>query len=385
MNTQSKGRFFTKKTFFAILFLVIIAIFVYFFYSSFFKTKKAPPEIVQTVVTAKVAQQDYPVIIETSGNIVATNIVDIRPQVSNVVAKIHIKDGQDVKQGDLLFTLDDRADKANYEKFKALAEDAERQYNRAVELSKQNFISQASLDTAMANANSARAAANSAQVALSYDYIRSPISGRAGVINVFPGTLVSSSNVVSTSSSATSTSTQGAMVTISQLNPINVQFTVPESFMASLIAAQKTMGGITVNVNLDSGVSKNGKVFVIDNQIDPAIGSFRVKAALDNSDFSLAPGQFVHVNLQTQILKNALVVPSQSIISNTQGDLIYTVDADNKTVLNKVKVITQGSGQAVITGLKVDDRIVVEGKQNIRPGLKVVEGSARKTTEEVKQ
>ena len=311
--------------------------------------------------------------------------MDIRPQVSNVVAKIHIKDGQDVKQGDLLFTLDDRADKANYEKFKALAEDAERQYNRAVELSKQNFISQASLDTAMANANSARAAANSAQVALSYDYIRSPISGRAGVINVFPGTLVSSSNVVSTSSSATSTSTQGAMVTISQLNPINVQFTVPESFMASLIAAQKTMGGITVNVNLDSGVSKNGKVFVIDNQIDPAIGSFRVKAALDNSDFSLAPGQFVHVNLQTQILKNALVVPSQSIISNTQGDLIYTVDADNKTVLNKVKVITQGSGQAVITGLKVDDRIVVEGKQNIRPGLKVVEGSARKTTEEVKQ
>jgi len=385
MNTQSKGRFSNKKFLYTIITLVIIAIFVYFFYSSFFKTKKTPPEIVQTVVTAKVAQQDYPVIIETSGNIVATNIVDIRPQVSNVVAKIHIKDGQDVKQGDLLFTLDDRADKANYEKFKALAEDAERQYNRAVELAKQNFISQASLDTAMANANSARAAANSAQVALSYDYILSPISGRAGVINVFLGTLVSSSNVVSTSSSATSTSTQGAMVTISQLNPINVQFTVPESYMASLITAQKTVGGIIVNVNLDNGASKKGKVFVIDNQIDPAIGSFRVKATLDNSDFSLAPGQFVHVNLQTQIIKDALVVPSQSIISNTQGDLIYTVDADNKTILNKVKVITQSSGQAVITGLKVDDRIVVEGKQNIRQGLKVVEGSARKTTEEVKQ
>jgi len=175
------------------------------------------------------------------------------------------------------------------------------------------------------------------------------------------------------------------MVTISQLNPINVQFTVPESYMASLITAQKTVGGIIVNVNLDNGASKKGKVFVIDNQIDPAIGSFRVKATLDNSDFSLAPGQFVHVNLQTQIIKDALVVPSQSIISNTQGDLIYTVDADNKTILNKVKVITQSSGQAVITGLKVDDRIVVEGKQNIRQGLKVVEGSARKTTEEVKQ
>ena len=384
MNTQSKGRFFTKKTFFAILFLAIIAISAYFFYPLFFKEKKAPPEVVQTVVTTKVAKKDFPVIIETSGNIVATNIVDIRPQVSNVVAKIHIKDGQFVNQGDLLFTLDDRADKANYEKFKALAEDAERQYNRAVELAKQNFISQASLDTAMANANSARAAANSAQVTLSYDYIKSPISGRAGVINVYPGTLVSPSNVVSTASSPTSTTTQGSMVTISQLNPINVQFTIPEIYMSSLVAAQKSKDGLVVDVEIGNSAKKQGKVYVVDNQIDPATGSFRVKASLDNSDGSLAPGRFVKVNLQTQILKDALVVPSQSVISNTQGDIIYTVDEDNKAVLNKIKLQQQSNGEAVITGLKEGDRIVVEGKQNIRPGLKVVEGSARKSTEEVK-
>ena len=314
----------------------------------------------------------------------ATNIVDIRPQVSNVVAKIHIKDGQFVNQGDLLFTLDDRADKANYEKFKALAEDAERQYNRAVELAKQNFISQASLDTAMANANSARAAANSAQVTLSYDYIKSPISGRAGVINVYPGTLVSPSNVVSTASSPTSTTTQGSMVTISQLNPINVQFTIPEIYMSSLVAAQKSKDGLVVDVEIGNSAKKQGKVYVVDNQIDPATGSFRVKASLDNSDGSLAPGRFVKVNLQTQILKDALVVPSQSVISNTQGDIIYTVDEDNKAVLNKIKLQQQSNGEAVITGLKEGDRIVVEGKQNIRPGLKVVEGSARKSTEEVK-
>jgi len=382
MNTPATGRFSLNKAIFFLIGLALIAALAYFLYSSFVIPKKKPPEVVQTVVTTKAVQQDFPVIIETSGNIVATNMVDIRPQVANVIAQIHIKDGQDIQKGDLLFTLDDRADKANYEKFKALAEDAERQYQRSLELAKQNFISKASVETAMANANSARSAANSAQVTLSYDYIRSPISGRAGVINVFPGSLVSPSNAVSITSLATTTSTQGSMVTISQLNPINVQFTIPEAYMAELIKLQRSSTGLTVKVDIGGGVHKEGKVYVIDNQVDPAVGSVRVRASLDNSDYTLAPGRFVHVNLQTKLIKDAIVVPSQSLVSNTQGDLVYTVDADNKTVLNKVKIISQGNGNVALTGLKEGDRVVVEGKQNIRPGLKVVEGSARKATEE---
>lgn len=387
MNTSASGRFtFKKKYVYGTLIFVAITVFGYFFYESFNKPQKKTNEVVQTVVTALVEQTDYPIIIETSGNIVATNIVDIRPQVANVIAQIHIKDGQEVKKGDLLFTLDDRANKANYEKFRATAEDAERQYQRALELAKQNFISKASVDTAMANANSARSAANAAQVTLSYDYIRSPISGRAGVINVFPGSLVSPSNVVSTVSSATATSAQGAMVTISQLNPINVQFVVPEAYMASLVQLQNATKGLLVSVDIGGGLTKEGKVFVIDNQIDPVLGSVRVKASLDNSDFSLAPGRFVRVNLQTQVLKDALVVPNQSIITTTQGTTIYTVDTESKVVPNKIKVIHQSEGLAVISGLKVGDRIVVEGKQNIRPGLKVVEASTKKpSAQEVKK
>jgi len=382
MNTTATKRFTLKKTITYIIGLALIAVLAYFLYSSFVSPKKKPPEVVQTVVTTKAIQQDFPVIIETSGNIVASNIVDIRPQVANVIAQIHIKDGQDIKKGDLLFTLDDRADKANYEKFKALAEDAERQYQRSLELAKQNFISKASVETSMANANSARAAANSAQVTLSYDYIRSPISGRAGVINVFLGSLVSPSNAVSITSLATATSTQSSMVTISQLNPINVQFTIPEAYMAELIKLQRSSSGLIVNVDIGGGVLKEGKVYVIDNQIDPAVGSVRVRASLDNSDYALAPGRFVNVSLQTKLLKDAIVVPSQSLVSNTQGDLIYTVDAENKTVLNKVKVLSQGNGNIAVSGIKKGDRVVVEGKQNIRPGLKVIEGSARKATEE---
>jgi len=386
MNTLLSNRFrFNKKYVVLILGLCILVFVAYMLFNSFLTPKKITPEPVQTVTTTLVEQKDYHVIIETSGNIVATSIVDIRPQVSSLVAKIHIKDGQSVKAGDLLFTLDDRADKANYEKFKALAEDAERQYKRALELAKQNFISQASVDTAMANANSARAAANSAQVTLSYDYIRSPISGRAGVINVFPGSLVSPSNVVSTTSSTTATTAQGSMVTISQLNPINVQFTVPEAEMASLIKLQNTSEGLTVNVNIGGGLTKQGKVYVVDNQVDPAIGAVRVKAVLDNSDLTLAPGRFVHINLQTQLIKDALVVPSQAIISNTLGNLIYTVNSDDKTVMNKVKVITQANGSAVITGLKPNDRIVVEGKQNIRPDMKVVEAKTNNSSQPAEQ
>ena len=219
--------------------------------------KPSPPP--QSVVTAKVEERDFPVIIETSGNVISANIVDIRPQVTNIISKVHITEGQEVKAGDILFSLDDRADRANYEKAQALAEDAMRQYNRAEELVKQNFISKASADTALANANSAKSAANAAQVLLSYDTIRSPITGKAGVINVFPGSLVQPGNVVSTTSTAAATTTLGAMVTITQLNPINVQFTVPETYMASLLQLQKSPTGLVVQVQLGNGQKKTGE------------------------------------------------------------------------------------------------------------------------------
>ncbi|NDF58588.1 MAG: biotin/lipoyl-binding protein, partial [Burkholderiaceae bacterium] len=129
-----------------------------------------PPESkrggIQTVTTALLEKQDIPIIIESTGTIVANNIVDVRPQVTNVVKEIHIKEGQEVKKGQLLFTLDDRNDRANYDKAKAVADDAQRQLQRAKELVAQNFISKAGLDTAEANAKSAAASARAAEVQL---------------------------------------------------------------------------------------------------------------------------------------------------------------------------------------------------------------------------
>lgn len=338
--------------------------------------KKAP---IQTVTISVVEQKDFPVIIEATGNTVASNIVDIRPQTTNIVSKIHIKEGQEVKQGDLLFTLDDRTSRANYQKAKALADDAQRQAKRARELLGQNFISQASYDTTLANAQSAAASAQAAEVALSFDHIRSPISGKAGVINVFTGSLVASGNVVTTSTSATGTSSVGSMVTIAQLNPINVQFTIPEKNLTGLVLEQKETSGISVEVQTTNGLKKTGKVFVIDNQIDTSIGAVRVKAEIENSDFSLIPGQFVQIQLNTSTLKNALIVPSQAIVSNTKGDQIYVVDAEDKVSLKPLKVLAMVQGKAAVTGVNAGDRIVVEGKQNLRPGGKVRESKPSNT------
>lgn len=336
--------------------------------------KKIPPQVVTTQLVEK---KNIPIIIEATGNIVAANIVDIRPQTTNLVSKIHIKEGQEVKAGDLLFTLDDRANKANFDKAKALADDAARQYKRATELLEKKFLSQAAVDTSLANMKSAEANAKAAEVALSFDHIRSPIRGRAGVINVFPGSLVQAGTNISTTSSATSTTTTGAMVTITQLDPINVQFTVSEKEIPLLLGQREVSEALTVNVDVTGSKTPiEGKVYVVDNQIDPAIGAVRVKAQLANKEGLMIPGQFVRIKLKAKTLPDALVVPTQAIVTNTKGDHLYVVEKENKVSLKPVKVVYQYQGETVVTGVDETAKIVVEGKQNLRPNSSIKEAPA---------
>ena len=333
-----------------------------------------------TITSVVVEKKDVPLIIEATGTIVSNSIVDIRPMVTNTVAKIEVKDGQEVKAGDLLFTLDDRNDKANYEKLKALADDAQKQYLRAKELVAKNFISKAGLETSLANAKSAQAAARSAEVQLSFDYIKSPIDGRAGIVNVFPGSLVQASNIVSTATSSTATSSVGSMVTITQLNPINVQFVIPEKDIPIMLENQLDGEAMSVKVVVgDSGKKTyEGKVLVIDNQVDPSIAAVRVKAQIPNDDKTLLPGQFARVSLVANTLKDALAIPSQAVVINARGKMVYVVDKDGKAVAKPIKVVYEYQGSTVVTGIEPGDRVVVEGKQNLRPGSKVRE--AKNTT-----
>ena len=347
---------------------------VKYFWPSAAPETKTP---IQTVTTFKVEQRDFPLVIDSTGTTVASSIVDIRPQVTNVVSKVHIKEGQKVRAGDILFTLDDRADKANYEKAKASADDAQRQYERAQELLRQQFVAQGAVDTAQANAQSAQAVARAALATLSYDTILSPITGRAGIINVFPGALVQPGNTVSTTTTATTTTAQGAMVTITQLDPINVQFTVPEGALPALFAAQQSGQTPTISFQMGNGAKREGKVYVVDNQVDAAIGAVKVKAEVNNADHSLIPGQFIRLQLKAGLIKDALVVPSQAVISNSRGDQIFVVDEENTVSLKPIKIQTQGQGFAVISGITAGDKVVVEGKQNLRPNSKVREAGPK--------
>jgi len=364
------------------IFIVIIILFAGsktydYFYPPVAKSAKAGgPTTVSTIVVEK---KDIPLVIEATGTMVSNAIVDIRPMVTNTVAKIHVKDGQEVKAGDLLFTLDNRNDTANYERLKALAEDAQKQYLRATELVSKNFISKAGLETSLANAKAAQAAARSAEVQLSFDSIRSPITGRAGIVNVFPGSLVQASNVVTTATSSTATSSVGSMVTITQLNPINVQFVIPEKDIPILLENQLDGEPLTVKVTVgDSGKKAyEGKVLVIDNQVDPSIAAVRVKAQIPNKSMSILPGQFARVSLVANTLKDALSVPSEAIIINPRGKIVFTVDNEGKAVAKPVKVVYEFQGTTVVTGIEAGDKVVVEGKQNLRPGSKVREAKTK--------
>lgn len=331
---------------------------------------------VQTVSTTLVKKQNFPIILQTTGNTVPVNVVDIRPQVTNVVTQVHVKEGQMVHKGDLLFSLDDRADLANYEKAQAAADDAQRQYKRAQDLLRQQFVSQSALDTAQSNAEAAQAAARAAKAQLSYDSIRTPITGRIGIINVFAGGLVQPGNTVSTSTTATTTTALGAMATVTQLDPINVQFTIPEALLGAFFDAQRAGKSITIDFEV-GGKKRQGRVYVIDNQVDTAIGAVRAKAEVSNADHSLIPGQFVSVTAVAGDIQDALVVPSQAVVMSPRGEQIYVVGADDTVSLKPVKVVTQALGQSVVTGVDEGDRVVVEGKQNLRPATKVREAEAK--------
>jgi RND family efflux transporter MFP subunit len=342
-------------------------------------SKRGGPQTVSSVI---VERKDVPFVIEATGTIVAASIVDVRPQITSIVKKVNITEGQIVKKGDLLFTLDDRTDKANFDRAQALANDAKRQLARAKELIAKNFISKAGLDTAEANAASTQATARAAEVQLSFNYLRSPIDGRAGIINVFPGSLVQASNVVVSSTSSTATSTSGAMVTITQLDPINVQFTVPERDIPLLLKARKDDAPLPVSVSIGNIETTQypGLVYVIDNQVDPVIGAVRLKARLENKNGALIPGQFARIKLEASTLRDVMLIPSQAVVINPKGRFVYVVEKDDdKVAMKPIKVLYEYQGNAVIEGIDVGSRVIVEGKQNLRPGSKVSEAKPTNT------
>ncbi|WP_354678699.1 efflux RND transporter periplasmic adaptor subunit [Cupriavidus plantarum] len=337
---------------------------------------KAPAAIM--VSTAVVQQGDVPLEVNANGNVTALQTVEVRPQISSTVQSVHIKEGQTVKPGDLLFSLDTRMDEANMARARAqllrdqadLA-DARRTLSRSQELLERNFISRSAVDTAQAKVDgfeatirADQAAIEASRVAISYGSIRATIGGRTGVINVFPGSLV-------TPTTATS------MVTVAQISPIAVTFTLPERQLAALREALR-VGPVKVTALPNDG-SKTpvvGRITFVDNTVDPQYGSIRIKAQFDNEEQRLWPGTYANVNAVVQTLQGALTVPPQAVVTGPEGRFVYTVQPDSTVARVPVKVIATTAAAAVIEGVEPGARVVTEGTQNLRPGSRIREGKA---------
>ena len=329
----------------------------------------APPV---TVTTVKVEMKDLAVRLRAAGVVTPIRTVDVKPQVNSVITRVNVKDGQYVKAGDLLFTLDARTEEANIAKAQAqLAKDsaaladAQRQLRRAQDLLARQFISQGSVDSNVAavegwqaTVNADRAAIDATRVAQSYARISAPQSGRVGVVNVSTGSAVEANKTV--------------LVTITQISPIAVTFTLPQRNIADALAGLQKDGAPVTATLPDNGGVFQGKLQFVDSVVDTASGVVKAKAHFKNEDEKLWPGAFVEVQQVLREVKDAVVVPQVAVVYGARGATVYVVE-NGKAVVRPVKVLQPQGAEVSVSGLEAGETVVLEGKQNLRPGSAVVE------------
>ena len=335
----------------------------------------APPAPPVSVTVVRAQQRDFEIQLDATGTVSALSSVELRPQVSSVIKQVHIREGDFVKAGQLLFTLDVRADEANVSKAQAQLEkdqatlnDAQRQLARSRDLLAQKFVSQGAVDTsqALVDAQAAvlvadRAAIKAAAVAQGYGRISAPSSGRAGAVNVFAGSSVQANST--------------PLVTITQLDPVGVSFNLPQRNVGDALAALKA-GNVPVTVFLPQQPKpRTGKLQFVDSAVDASSGTVKVKAVFENKDSSLWPGAFVNVKMGVQTIKDAVVVPQATIVQNARGRAVFVVDAGGKAALKPIEVLQSAGLEAVVSGVRAGEKIVLDGRQNVRPGSQLIERS----------
>ncbi len=332
------------------------------------------PPVSVTVVQAQ--QRDFKVQLDASGAVSALSSVELRPQISSVIKRVHIREGDFVKAGQLLFTLDVPAEdagvskaKAQLEKDQATMNDVQRQLARSRDLLAQKFVSQAAVDTIQALVDSQNAALfadsaaiRAALVAQGYGRITAPSSGRAGAVNVFTGSSVQANTT--------------PLVTITQLDPVAVSFNLPQRNLGDALAALKS-GNAPVTVLLPhQSKARVGKLLFVDSAVDASSGTVKVKAVFDNKDSGLWPGAFVNVKMVIQTIKDAVVVPQAAIVQNARGRGVFVLEASGKAALRPIELLQSAGLEAVVSGVRAGEKIVLDGRQNVRPGSRLIERAA---------
>jgi membrane fusion protein, multidrug efflux system len=335
------------------------------------------PDLPVPVLAATPRVQDVPVYLEGVGSVRALNTVLVRSQVDGKLIAVNFTEGQDVKKGDVLGEIDPAIYQAQYDQAVAKKAQDEAQLanmrldlTRYQQLAATNAGSKQQADTqravvaqqeALVKAD--QAAIDNTQTMLGYTKIVAPISGRAGLRQVDQGNIIHASDAT-------------GLVVITQLQPISVQFSLPQQQIVRVNAAS-AKGALAVDVFGNDGatVADTGTLKGIDNQVDPATGTLKLKAEFPNANFQLWPGQFVNVRLKVETLPNAIVIPTAAAQRGPAGTFSYVIGEDDTVTAKPITVIQQNETDAVIgSGLTPADRVVTTGFANLADGSKVVVG-----------
>jgi membrane fusion protein, multidrug efflux system len=327
-----------------------------------------PAPIVVTVTAVKRA--DFPVVLQSIGQVQAYNTVLVRARVDGQIMKIAFNEGQMVKQGDLLAQIDPRPFQAALDQ--AVAKKAQDEANlanakldltRFATLAKQDFATKQQLDTQnalvlqlTASIAADAAAIDAARTQLDYTTIRAPISGRAGFRLIDEGNLVNAGQ-------------QTGIVSIAQLQPISVIFAEPQEYVNRINEMLSSGSPEVVVTDADGRKLATGRLSISDNQVELATGTIRLKAEFDNKDNALWPGLAVTTGLQLGVEKGALIVPADVVQHGENGLYVFTVDGQNRAQVRQVKIAHEDTTSAVISdGLKEGDRVVTSGEFLLQPG-----------------
>lgn len=325
------------------------------------------------VSVAEVVQKDVPIEVRTVGSAEAMETVSIVPQVAGLIQNVHFKEGDYVKAGDPLFTIDTRpytanlsAARANLAKNRALADEGQRTVARLEKLKKEGIATEQELSQARASAaaqqatlNADRANIASSSLNVQFARIQSPISGRTGSL------LVNAGNVVRTNETR-------ALVVIRSVAPIYVRFAVPEQYLSGVRDAMKKGTVPVVALPRGGGKPVNGELTFIENTVDAATGKVDMKGKFENDDETLWPGQFVDVLLRIGLQKAAIVVPESAVQTGQDGPYTYVVGADLKVALRRLTVDrTHGNEIVVKKGVEPRERVVTDGQIRVTDGSQV--------------
>jgi multidrug efflux system membrane fusion protein len=343
-----------------LLFIILAAFVCYRAFQRRVSEGKAAQPPARPVLVAKVLTKDVPLYLDEIGTCAAYETVQVQAQVSGQITARLFQDGSDVKQGDMLFTIDPRPYQATVDQAKAQAALDQVTLKRQEDLRARKVISQQDYDTAVANAQKSKAATEAAQVNLDYCYIKSPINGRVGLRNVDVGNLVGPSTP--------------PLVTIQGLDPIYTDFTVAEN---DLPLVRQYLGGANVKVQTylsDGSIEpRMGDLYFIDNAVQPGSGTVKARAVTPNPDRALWPSEFVRVRFILDMLKNAMLVPSQTVQVSQSGPFVFVVKPDNTVDLRPVKPGQRQDGDLTVieSGVKPGETVVVTGQLALAPGAKV--------------